>query len=104
MIFLFNCKIECGDTDIVLYNEAYPLTKKVYAERWPSYMIPVDVVFADVSPELLGKPGEKEESRRRSRLLKENALAIGIGAGASVFIIGGVIALIARKLRKRRRR
>lgn len=93
-----------GDTDIVLYNEAYPLTKKVYAERWPSYMIPVDVVFADVSPELLGKPGEKEESRRRSRLLKENALAIGIGAGVSVFIIGGVIALIVRKLRKRRRR
>ena len=93
-----------GDTDIVLYNAAYPLTKKVYEERWPSYMIPVDVVFADVDPELLGKPGEKEESLRKSRLLKENALAIGIGAGVSVFIVGGVIALIARKFRKRRRR
>ena len=93
-----------GDTDIVLYNAAYPLTKKVYEERWPSYMIPVDVVFADVDPELLGKPGEKEESLRKSRLLKENALAIGIGAGVSVFIVGGVIALITRKLRKRRRR
>jgi len=87
-----------------LYNEAEPLTTKVFNERWPSYMIPVDVVFADVDPELLGKPGEKEESQRRSKLMKENALAIGIGAGISVFVVGGVIALIHRKFRKRRRR
>lgn len=93
-----------GATDIVLYNEAEPLTTKVFNERWPSYMIPVDVVFADVDPELLGKPGEKEESQRRSKLMKENALAIGIGAGISVFVVGGVIALIHRKFRKRRRR
>ena len=93
-----------GDTDIVLYNDAYPLTKKVFEERWPSYMIPVDVVFADVDPELLGKPGEKEESQRRTRLMQENALAIGIGAGVSVFVVGGVIALIVRKIRRKRRR
>ena len=67
-------------------------------------MIPVDVVFADVDPELLGKPGEKEESLRRTRLMKENAVAIGIGAGVSVFVVGGVIALLMRKFRKRRRR
>lgn len=93
-----------GATDIILYNEEEPLTTKVFNERWPSYMIPVDVVFADVDPELLGKPGEKEESQRRSKLMKENALAIGIGAGISVFVVGGVIALIHRKFRKRRRR
>ena len=93
-----------GATDIILYNEEEPLTTKVFNERWPSYMIPVDVVFADVDPELLGKPGEKEESQRRTRLMKENAVAIGIGAGVSVFVVGGVIALIMRKFRKRRRR
>ena len=67
-------------------------------------MIPVDVVFADVDSELLGKPGEKEESQRRAKLMKENALAIGIGAGVSVFVVGGVIALIVRKIRRKRRR
>ena len=92
-----------GTADIILYNSEYPITEKVFAERWPSYMIPVDIAFNGVDSDLLGQPGEKEESLKRKRLLKENALAIGIGAGLLFFIIGGTIAVIKKKRMRVRR-
>jgi len=90
-----------GEADIIIYNSEYPVTEKVFAERWPSYMIPVDIAFNGVDKELLGKPGEKEESLLRQKLLKENALAIGIGAGVLVFVIGGLVAVIIKRKRRR---
>ena len=91
-----------GEADILVYNEEYPVTQTVFNERWPSYLIPVDIAFNGVDKDLLGKPGEKEESLFRQKLLKENALAIGIGAGVLVFVIGGLIAVILKRKRKRR--
>ena len=90
-----------GEADIVIYNDEYPVTEKVFSERWPSYMIPVDIAFNGVEADLLGKPGEKEESLFRQKLIKENAIAIGIGAGVLVFVIGGLIVVIIKRKRRR---
>lgn len=38
-----------GSTDILYYNEDYPLTKAEFDAQWPSYLIPPDLVFADGS-------------------------------------------------------
>lgn len=36
-----------GSTDILYYNEAYPLTRAEFDAQWPSYLIPPDLVFAN---------------------------------------------------------
>ena len=89
-----------GAADIILYNSNDPLTKKVFNERWPSYMIPIETAFEGVNPSQLGKSGIKEQSQKRQRLLEENAVAFGIGAGVVVFIVGGIIAVIKKKRRR----
>jgi len=94
---------EIGAADILIYNTDNPITSKVFKERWPSYMIPVEIAFNGVEDELLGKPGEKEQSIFRRKLLKENAVAIGVGAGVLFFVVGGTIAIIRKRKMKKRR-
>ncbi len=36
-----------GSTDILYYNEDFPLTKAEFDAQWPSYLIPPDLVFTD---------------------------------------------------------
>ena len=91
-----------GASDIILYNSEYPMTQRVYNERWPAYMIPVETAFQGVDPLKLNKPGAKDEDLKQKQLLKEDAIAIGIGAGVLVFMIGGIIAVIKKKRRRRR--
>jgi D-alanyl-D-alanine carboxypeptidase len=91
-----------GSADIIVYNQAYPITEKVFNERWPSYMIPVETAFSGVDASLLGQPGKRDENLKKEQLLKENAIAIGIGAGVLVFLIGGMVAVIKKKRRRRR--
>ncbi|MCR5727091.1 MAG: D-alanyl-D-alanine carboxypeptidase [Lachnospiraceae bacterium] len=90
-----------GSADIIVYNSDYPITEKVFNERWPSYMIPIDTAFEGVDPSKLNKPGIKDEELKKQKLLKENAVAIGIGAGVLVFMVGGIIAVIKKKRRRR---
>lgn len=90
-----------GEADIVVFNNDNPITEKVFNEMWPDYMIPVDIAFNGVDKDLLGKPGEKEESISRQKLLKENSVAIGIGIGVVVFVIGGMIAVVRRRKHRR---
>jgi hypothetical protein len=64
-------------------------------------MIPIDTAFEGVDPSKLNKPGKKDEEIKKQQLLKENAAAIGIGAGVLVFMVGGIIAVIKKKRRRR---
>lgn len=91
-----------GAADIMVYNPDYPVTGRVYNERWPAYMIPVETAFEGVDASLLGQPGKREENLKKEKLLKENSVAIGIGAGVLVFLVGGTVAVIKKKRRRRR--
>jgi len=64
-------------------------------------MIPVDIAFSGVDEEAMGKPGEKEEKELQQKRIRENAIAIGLCSGLSVFIVGGIIAIICKRKRRR---
>jgi D-alanyl-D-alanine carboxypeptidase len=91
-----------GAADIIVYNSDYPITEKSFNERWPAYMIPVDTAFEGVDASQLNQIGKKDKNIQEQQFLKENAIAIGIGAGVAIFIVGGLIAVIRKKSRRRR--
>lgn len=88
-----------GSTDIIYYNNDYPITEKVFKKEWPGYMIPVEVAFKDVTPDMLGKPGNKELAKEKSEAEERNAIAIGIGIGVLIFVIGGLLIVRGRRRR-----
>ena len=90
-----------GAADIIVYNSDYPITGKAFDERWPSYMIPIETAFEGVDPAKLNQVSEKDKSKERQQFLKENAIAIGVGTGIVIFIVGGIVAVIKRKRRRR---
>ncbi len=90
-----------GETDILLNNSYTPITAKVFNERWPSYMVPVDIAFSGVDEEAMGKPGEKEAKELQQKRIRENAIAVGLCSSISVFIVGGIIAIIYKRKRRR---
>ena len=65
-------------------------------------MIPVDTAFEGVDASQLNQIGVKDKNIQEQQFLKENAIAIGIGAGVAIFIVGGLIAVIKKKVRRRR--
>ena len=91
-----------GAADIIVYNSDYPITEKSFNERWPAYMIPVDTAFEGVDASQLNQIGKKDKNIQEQQFLKENAIAIGVGAGVAIFIVGGLIAVIRKKVRRRR--
>lgn len=88
-----------GSTDIIYYNREYPITEAVFNKRWPKYMIPVDVAFEGVAEEMLHQLNRKEVAQKQEETDERNALAIGIGLGIAVFVIGGLIIVIRRMRR-----
>ena len=96
VVYNYGSKV-VGATDIVFYNDEYPITEKVFEERWPDYMIPLDVVFENVNPELLNKPTSKEQLAKKEASNKNTAMVIGGLIGAFVFIVGGLIIVIKRR-------
>lgn len=86
-----------GAADIVYYNSDYPLTEKVFEERWPDYMIPVDVVFENVDKSMLKQPTTKEQAKKEEENRNNTAIVIGGIIGAFVFVVGGLIIVIRRR-------
>ena len=86
-----------GAADIVYYNDEFPITEKVFEERWPEYMIPVDVAFENVNPSLLRQPTTKEQEELQQEKNENTAYVIGGIIGAMVFVVGGLIIVIKRR-------
>lgn len=90
-----------GSTDIIYYNNDYPVTESVFNKRWPKYMIPVDVAFEGVTDDMLHQINKKEAAQKQTEVDKRNSIALGIGIGIMVFVIGGLIIVIRRMRRER---
>ena len=88
-----------GEADIVYHNSGYPITQKVFDKTWPGYMMPVEVAFEGVTADMLGKPNSKESMLEQNEAEERNSVAIGVGIGILIFVVGGIIIVIARRHR-----
>lgn len=81
-----------GRADIIYYNEGNPLTDKSFIERWPDYLIPVDVVFGDEQRDsILSRAEQKALEEAMAAEVNMIPVYIGIGAGALVLVIGAIV-------------
>lgn len=91
-----------GMTDIVYYNEDEPMNETLFNERWPSFMIPVDVAFEGVDIGTLTLAERQNADKEPSLgdyidLSEAGPVAIGIGIGLGVLVLGlGVMAIIRK--------
>ena len=107
-----------GESDILYYNEDYPLTKEAFDAQWPDYLIPPDLVFVDDtliqdgenSTVTDGKlpEGSKEESisveaTAATKKSKLKPIIIGACVSAIVLVIGYYVLFIELPHRKRRK-
>lgn len=107
-----------GSADIIYYNKDYPLTKAEFEARWPSYLLPPDLVLSgnipsnnvdDPTKEVIStttneqtssnKPGSSKEKQKTN--LKP--FLLGITATIIVLLIGWYILFIELPHRKRRK-
>ena len=105
-----------GSTDILYYNEEYPLTKASFDEQWPDYLIPPDLVFADgetsvpatsnsstTAPET--SSGDVDSAKNPSIVKKPSKLKpilIGVSVTVIIMVVGYYILFIELPHRKRR--
>ncbi|ABX44276.1 D-alanyl-D-alanine carboxypeptidase family protein [Lachnoclostridium phytofermentans] len=106
-----------GSTDILYYNQEYPLTKAEFDAQWPNYLIPPELIFKDSETNVtLGsessdkedipvtsKTTKEKDSKKQGSSLVKPAL-LGIIATVIVLLVGYYILFIELPHRKRRRR
>lgn len=107
-----------GSTDILFYNEDYPLTKEAFDAQWPDYLIPPDLVFLDntssdnegntVGTEDGNTNDQKEEAisvegTSATKKSKVKPIIIGVCVSALILVIGYYILFIEIPHRKRRK-
>ena len=102
-----------GSTDIIYYNEDFPLTKAEFEAQWPDYLIPPDLVFNDELqdnsaldvPDISGESA-KDAVTANSETTKQSLvkpILIGISVTSIIIIIGYYILFIEIPHRKRRK-
>jgi D-alanyl-D-alanine carboxypeptidase len=106
-----------GSTDILYYNEEYPLTKAEFEEQWPDYLIPPDLIFADATnQETVPAKGNSSSTIpsdnnvvpvENSSVVKETSklkpILIGIFVTVIIVAIGYYILFIELPHRKRKK-
>ncbi|MDD5934754.1 MAG: D-alanyl-D-alanine carboxypeptidase [Clostridiales bacterium] len=109
-----------GSTDILYYNDDFPLTRAEFNAQWPSYLIPPELVFNDdpsINTETengneldsSNSKNEKEpaiavEGLNAKKASKVKPIIIGVCIGAIVLVIGYYLLFIEIPHRKRRSR
>lgn len=92
-----------GKTDVIYYNGSDTMNDALFAEKWPAFMIPVEVAFEGV--DMSGLSLAKEKARvvpTLDEVIDFDSLtpvAVGIGMGCFVLLIGAVALLIMRRRR-----
>lgn len=107
-----------GSTDILYYNEEFPLTKAEFEKQWPDYLIPPDIVFSDAQEtsatvgskdnHQASKPSSSDDvSAKNPSLAKKPSIIkpilIGISVTAVILVIGYYILFIELPHRKRKK-
>ena len=92
-----------GKTDVIYFNSANTMNDSLFAKSWPAFMIPVEVAFegVDMSKLTLAKQNSREVPTL-DQVIDFDSLtpvAIGIGMGCFVLLIGVVVLLIMRRRR-----
>ncbi|MCR5322989.1 MAG: D-alanyl-D-alanine carboxypeptidase [Lachnospiraceae bacterium] len=91
-----------GAADIVFNEQSGKMTDAEFNNKWPVFMIPVDIAFqgVDMSTLSLADPGKNSGPQKLGDIINLKAAApyaIGIGAAAAVIILGLLGIVISRR-------
>lgn len=106
-----------GASDIVFYNQDYPITGELYNSLWPDYLIPIETAFSSAYQDSLQASLAQKANEQNSepvdtdtRSFKEKlidfyydfrpAVIIATGSGLIVFIIGLYIMFVVSPKKK----
>lgn len=100
-----------GYADIIYYNPDYPFTRAEFEARWPSYMIPPDIVFEEdngtyvpINPKTeKGDSGETSpETEKKKEIPRWLPIALSAAAAVIVLLAGWYIIRIGPYRRRMR--
>lgn len=104
-----------GLADILYYNPNYPITRAEFEARWPGYLIPPDVVFADGVPESsesnpsgddsANNQDTAEDSDQKDSASKKSIFPLVVGVVIAILVLaaGAYIVFVEIPHRKRRK-
>lgn len=86
---------QVGASDILYYEAADPINENTFNEKWPKFMIPIDVALDGVDPETLSPVAPVEASvPEYSEIIdfrKAAPLLFGVGGAVITLVIGALI-------------
>jgi D-alanyl-D-alanine carboxypeptidase len=99
-----------GSTDILYYNDEYPLTKAAFDEQWPDYLIPPDMLFSDEtnpangtsSVPVNGTTTVEKPTTVTKETSKIKPILIGVSVTVIILVVGYYILFVEVPHRKRR--
>jgi len=105
-----------GSADIIYYNKDYPLTKAEFEARWPSYLLPPDLILSgelngvndeNATEEVISSNSENtptsSTAKEEQNTLKIKPILLSLIAAAIVLLVGWYILFVELPHRKRRR-